>query len=270
MKIVAIQRATRFSPNSVDKDEAILQGVFSTLEGEKTWLKEEELKDNSLPEADLYLSMARDAHTLQLLNDAEQQGRLVINSARGVLRCERIALFRQLRSNGIPIPSTEGNNGYWLKSGGSGAESKDDVVYCATKQDLEHYQQLFAQRGIIDTLVQAHIPGDLIKFYGVRGLFFTYYYPSDDGISKFGDEAHNGQAQHYSFDNEKLGEVVNVISSLTGVEVYGGDAIITESGQFYMIDFNDWPSFSRCKDQAIQAIGNLITDKIKHINNEHI
>lgn len=37
-------------------------------------------------------------------------------------------------------------------------------------------------------IVQAHVPGDLVKFYAVKGGFFKYFYPSDDGESKFGDE----------------------------------------------------------------------------------
>ena len=115
-------------------------------------------------------------------------------------------------------------------------------------------QQLFVQRGITDWVVEAHLPGDLLKFYGVAGGFFQYFYPSDDGISKFGDEQRNGLAHHYAFDTTQLQTMVEQVAALTGVEVYGGDVIVAPSGEFFLIDFNDWPSFSRCRETAAKAI----------------
>ena len=49
---------------------------------------------------------------------------------------------------------------------------------------------------------------------------------------------------------------VERLAQLVGIEVYGGDAIIDSEGRFYIIDFNDWPSFSRCRDEAAEAIAN--------------
>ena len=115
-------------------------------------------------------------------------------------------------------------------------------------------QQLFVQRGITDWVVEAHLPGDLLKFYGVAGGFFQYFYPSDDGISKFGDEQRNGLAHHYAFDATQLQTMVEQVAALTSVEVYGGDVIVAPSGEFFLIDFNDWPSFSRCRETAAKAI----------------
>src|SRR3712207_8512125 len=64
-------------------------------------------------------------------------------------------------------------------------------------------------------------------------------------ISKFGDEALNGAPRHYEFDKAQLEAAADLLSTLTDVAVYGGDAIIDAHGNFYIIDFNDWPSFSR-------------------------
>ena len=63
-------------------------------------------------------------------------------------------------------------------------------------------------------------------------------------MSKFGLEAYNGAPHHYAFDHEALANEVFRLSRLTQVPVYGGDAIVDKEGQFYIIDFNDWPSFS--------------------------
>ena len=107
-------------------------------------------------------------------------------------------------------------------------------------------------------VVSAHVPGDLVKFYGVGTAFFQFFYPSDDGISKFGDEKRNGVAHHYAFEAERLHQEVVRLSQLVGVEVFGGDAIIDEHGRFYIIDFNDWPSFSRCREEAAMAIAQCV------------
>jgi len=78
--------------------------------------------------------------------------------------------------------------------------------------------------------------------------------PTDDGTTKFGDEQHNGIAHHYPFDLEALATTANRLAALAETPVYGGDAIITADGAFCIIDFNDWPSFSRCRDEAAKAI----------------
>ena len=52
--------------------------------------------------------------------------------------------------------------------------------------------------------------------------------------------------------------MAETVSALTGVDIYGGDAIVREDGGFCLIDFNDWPSFSRCRAEAAQAVCDLI------------
>ena len=98
-----------------------------------------------------------------------------------------------------------------------------------------------------------------MKFYGVSATgFFRYYYPTDDGLSKFGQEQLNGQAHHYPFSATDLQTKAEALAAAVGLQVYGGDAIVTADGSWYMIDFNDWPSFSRCREEAAEAIAGLI------------
>ena len=47
------------------------------------------------------------------------------------------------------------------------------------------------------------------------------------------------------------------LAEAVGLKVYGGDCIVDETGHFYMIDFNDWPSFSRCREEAATAIASF-------------
>jgi hypothetical protein len=48
------------------------------------------------------------------------------------------------------------------------------------------------------------------------------------------------------------------LAAAVGLQVYGGDCIVTVDGAWYMIDFNDWPSFSRCREEAAEAIAGLM------------
>lgn len=254
MKIVAIARDKRFSPHSVEKDCAILQAVVEGLQQPVVWTDEAQVQTEGLPPADLYLTMARGTAVLQQLSEVEKAGKRVVNAAESVAQCVRSVLHRALQAHAIPLPPTEGNAGYWLKRGDASAQEQGDVVFCQDKEALAMQQQLFVQRGVTDWVVEAHLPGDLLKFYGVAGGFFRYFYPSDDGMSKFGNEQHNGLAHHYAFDAAQLQAMVEQVAVLTGVEVYGGDVIVAPSGEFFLIDFNDWPSFSRCRETAAKAI----------------
>ena len=164
-----------------------------------------------------------------------------------------------MQQNHIPVPPQEGTDGYWLKRGDAAAQSKDDVQFAATKSDLLAKVRLFEARGISEYVVSAHVVGDLVKFYGVQGTgFFRYYYPTDDGQTKFDDERHNGSAHHYSFSVPQLQQDAERLAEAVGVQVYGGDAIIRSDGSYCIIDFNDWPSFSRCRESAAEAIASLL------------
>lgn len=262
MRIIAVQRDERFSPNSVAKDKAILRAVCERMERQGAAVRMlSELELTADDHADLYLSMARSGEALKLLMEKESAGAKVLNSAFGVNRCNRSRLTELMLRNDIPIPPTEGDYGFWLKRGDQAAQSPSDVVFCENQASLSAMQAAFVARGIDNWVVQAHVPGDLVKFYAVHGSFFRYFYPSDDGISKFGDEVRNGIARHYPFDEKLLRRTADAVSEQVGVLIYGGDAIVKEDGCFCLIDFNDWPSYSRCQSEAADAICGLINKK---------
>lgn len=254
--IAGIARAEQFSPNSTDRDRKILEAVMSRLHGAVI----EEADACRIPaEADVYVSMARLPQTLNLLKRKEEAGTVVINSAYGVEMCRRSRLERLMRSEGIPAPPPSGEYGCWIKRGDAAAQSRDDVVYCRDESELETARRRFELRGVTDYTVSAHVRGDLVKFYGVEGMgFFRVFYPGDDGLSKFGDEERNGKPRHYAYDGDGLRNAAERLSRLVRTPVYGGDAIIAPDGGFCIIDFNDWPSFSRCREEAAEAIAGLV------------
>ena len=264
MRILAVSRAERFSPNSVERDKAIFQTVIYRLKehGDEVCLVSEESLENlsesfeNSESPDLVITMARQPETLMWLKSL---GATCVNSPEGIERCTRSRLLSIMEHLGTPVPPQEGSDGYWLKRGDAAAQTDEDVVYVPDREQLKAAIQTMRQRGVTDYTVSAHVQGDLVKFYGVgQGDFFRWYYPTDDGQTKFGDEQRNGTACHYHFQVEELKFEVVRLAAAVGVSVYGGDAIIRSDGSFCLIDFNDWPSFSRCREEAADAIASLV------------
>lgn len=263
--ILAIGRAARFSPNSVGKDTAIFSCVCGRLRqsGHTVVMVGE---DEPWPDcdADAYVTMGRSESTIERLAEAERKGRVVVNTAESIaLCCNRSKLNAILYESGVSVPSDKGANGYWLKRGDCVAQRQGDVRYVPDERSLKEAFDEMRFEGMASIVVQAHILGDLVKFYGVRGTpFFRAYYPGDDGQTKFGDEQVNGKPHHYIYNKVGLRDMAEEASRITGVDVYGGDCIVAPDGTLTLIDFNDWPSFSRCRDDAAEAIAKLIERKI--------
>lgn len=47
------------------------------------------------------------------------------------------------------------------------------------------------------------------------------------------------------------------------VKIYGGDCIVSPDGTIRIIDFNDWPSFAPCRQEAAPYIAKCILNTIK-------
>ena len=252
-----------FSPNSVAKDEAIMTAVIERLHNrryEVVAVSEEDcpLTDIQPSAFDIVLSMGRHPETLRWVASLDV---LAVNSPQGVAHCHRRMLEQLMRDNKIPIPPQTGTKGYWLKRGDGAAQTKDDVVFAADEEEMMCKINDFRQRGI-DYTVSAHVVGDVVKFYGVcNSGFFRYYYPTDDGDTKFGEELHNGPAHHYPFNVADLQQTMERFAGIVGIKVYGGDCIVRQNGTFCIVDFNDWPSFSRCRDEAAEAIVELVEEE---------
>ncbi len=256
MKVLMISRAACFSPNAVDRDRAVFRAVADRLEalGCEIALLSEDERDalGSLHDTGLILTMARRPATLEWLKST---GIPTVNSPEGIGNCCRSRLEALMLQLGIPIPPKEDEHGYWVKRGDSAAQSAMDVVYASDEKALAEAVGQMEARGIRDYTVSAHVVGDLVKFYGVSGTgFFRYRYPTDDGQTKFGDERRNPAARHYHFSERQLQHEAERLAEAVGVQVWGGDAIVRSDGSFCLIDFNDWPSFASCREEAAEAI----------------
>lgn len=303
MKVVGIRRAARFSPNSIERDAAIFGMVCDLLRGQGhvvTTYDEDNLPQGI--DGDVIFSMARQPENLQRLAAVEQRGIPVINSAIGLLKWNRKALTDEFERAGIaqprslttdmPLPSVDTSAfgaaisevaahiartllfPLWLKRGDACAQSAGDVQYIDIKDTEDLSRKVaaitlalhdFKSRGTTSIVAAEHLEGDLVKFYGVEGTdFFYLYYPTKEGLfSKFDLEKINGAPHDYPFDPAALKAGAERAARLTGIPVYGGDAIVDREGKCYIIDFNDWPSFSRCRNEAASAIVRYIENYLR-------
>lgn len=275
LRVVGIRRAQRFSPNSVERDAAICQAVADCLgrQGYDVSLHAEEAFTPSLAQgAAAVFSMARGTETVAAL---ERLSTPVVNPVAGLRNARRGDMTRIFAEAGIPMPRSwmvrtdgtlpDADCPCWLKRTDECAQASGDVVYAHGRDELAAAMRRFADRGLHEAVVCEHLPGDLVKFYGVKGTgFFEYYYPTaGDGFSKFGLERHNGAVRFYAFDAAALADTADRAASLLNLPVYGGDCIVGADGEVRLIDFNDWPSFSRCCDRAAEAITSVIVKAIE-------
>ena len=276
-KTLLIQRAACYSPNSEEKDLAVLQEVSSLLE-DATIISEDDfvnrfstynqsVSSESVEYVNVYyqiISMARSPKALDILEQLEQRGIRVLNPSVGIRACQRSNVDKVMRENYLPLPPDKGDDGYWVKRADTAAQSKEDVCFCHDWSEVEKIKSTFMQRGITDVVTQAHVKGDVVKFYGVEGTgFFRYYYSGDDTETKFGDEERNGKPQYYSFSSSNLQADAEKLACLLQTPIYGGDAIVREDGSYVIIDFNDFPSFSRCREEAAKAIVGRMKQKVE-------
>jgi hypothetical protein len=125
----------------------------------------------------------------------------------------------------------------------------------------------YALRDIQRVVINEHLEGDLVKFYGVAGTdFFHWFYPYNQGHSKFGHEAVNGKPEEFPFSVECLKEICDEAANVLDLGVYGGDCIISADGSARIIDFNDWPSFAPCREEASHAIVSVIIKTVQEQN----
>lgn len=270
---LGVVRDERFSPRSVERDRAILQAVGEQLtsieECEVHYVRESDTEDlhKALTECEGVFSMARSTEALLLLSEKEKQGVTVMNSAQALQHLNRRRILHLCRTHSISVPKhyTSDNEGLgtqptypvWLKRDDRTTQTPEDVQIMRTPHELHTRLEQWKVEGITEYVCEEHITGDLVKFYGVEGTdFFHYLYPTKntDGFSKFGIEVANGQARGYEFDVNELHQQVQQLAKACGVTVFGGDAVVQADGTFFLIDFNDWPSFAPCRAEAAQAI----------------
>jgi hypothetical protein len=256
--LVGLYREQLFSPGKVNEDAAILDATLEALlpmgyPGASA-LKVEDLR-HLAPRPRWVLSMAQSELALAVLGRWEREGTRVINSVQSIRNCYRKPLVHLLSAVDAPIPpsrvmgleevkrdfSARPFGRYWLKRGDVHAVQAGDVVEVSSQEQLMEALDHFHAERIDQVLVQEHVEGEVIKFYGV-------------GPGEYFDAFSVPSGRRIVSGLQRLSHLANHSAEAVGLEVFGGDAILTRTGELVLIDLNDWPSFSRCRAAAAEGI----------------
>ena len=281
IEIAGIMRAGAYSPNHIGNDAAIFNAAAEQLRKRGYVVNiysEEQFKLNEIKE-NVILNMCREQSSIAKLQQLEDQGKLVINSGYGIENCTRERMTRILLGNNIPYPDSlivdtneaikpllkkSGFQSCWIKRGDFHAMHKEDVSYVRHPEEAQEVLQEYFLRGIKRAVINVHLTGDLVKFYGVRGTpFFFWFYPFDEGHSKYGHEAINGKSQGIKFNLKEMKNICQRAAEELNVVIYGGDCIVSPEGEMRIIDFNDWPSLAPCRNEAAPHIAKAVISLIK-------
>jgi glutathione synthase/RimK-type ligase-like ATP-grasp enzyme len=258
-RALGIYREPEFSPGKVEADAAILDAVLSELKREGVEIQAMDavsFASGAPCRADLVLPMCQGPRALKRLAEVENAGAIALNSALSIRNCYRDLLAAGLESAGVPtpvgalVPAHEPLDarklsgldlaaGVFVKRGDLHALAPEDVQRAADRDEVESILADFTRRGIRFAYVQQEVVGRVVKFYGVSGGSHFSVHPEDEEIPEAAVRA--------------LSEAASAAAGALGLQAWGGDAVLS-GDRFAIIDFNDWPSYSRVRGPAARAI----------------
>jgi hypothetical protein len=269
-RLVGIHREREYSPGRhQSNDPQLLEQVAGHLRerGFAVDLGSIEQADRVRRDATLVFSMCQGRVALDRLAAWEREGAQIVNHPAASLNTYRDRLPALMQRAGVPFPPTEIvattgplqpampgpegpvlqslDRGVWLKRGDVHASVSADVQWIDSASALERGRAEFASRGITAATVQEHCPGDEIKFYGVAGGAFLHW-------------LYAGSTRGHAFNPSALASLVARAGTAAGLEIFGGDVIVSPAGALTLIDLNDWPSFAPCRDAAADAIATYL------------
>ena len=270
-----VYRELAHSPGRETDDAEILRATARELE--KLGLSVALKSPDELPETDDFdavppylFVMCERIPIVEKLASWERRGARIVNPPSGIRNTDRertIALFERHR---VPFPKSglvetarpaAFPGPCWIKRGDVHATQAEDVSFAGDAAALAAGLSRLSARGIARAVVQDHVPGDLIKFYGVAGLngdearpsWFQWFYHRDQKLA------------NHPFDHDALAAATTQAASALGLEVYGGDAIVSEGGGISVIDLNAWPSFALFRPVAAIHIAALLAARFSRI-----
>jgi glutathione synthase/RimK-type ligase-like ATP-grasp enzyme len=274
LQFAGIKRKEIYSPNHITNDSIILQLTSEVLldYGHEVELYDEEfIETNDIDEKYIF-TMAQGEPGLLRLRELENQGKFIINKPSGALNTYRIDMIRILTNAGIPFPKSImvenvkqavqsfkefDTNQIWVKRGDVHAEHREDVTLISSTGELCVMLEEFAKRNIEQTVLQEHLPGNTIKFYGVLGTEFFRWNQIE------------GDHDILHYDVNEIRRLAFLSARVLGVDVFGGDVIVSPEGKITVIDINDWPSFAPVREEAAKNIGLIINKKALEYAKQH-
>jgi hypothetical protein len=256
-------REREHSPGREGDDAEILRLTGKHLEthGVQVELRApEDLVATEVPPDGVFFMCER-MEALRTLLAWQERGVRLVNSPQAVLNTYRERMIAQLREANVAfVPSrlvatsdaaVAARLPIWVKRADVHNTQDGDVVFAETPDAIAAALAGLAARGIEGAVLQPHVPGDLIKFYGVGPggggpdggpPWFRWFYHKDQRLAG------------HAFDPARLARLVREAATALGLEIYGGDAIASADGGLQLLDLNAWPSFALYRDEAAPVI----------------
>jgi hypothetical protein len=219
----------------------------------------------------LAFAMCEGNRALEILGQWERRGVCVINSPRAVIRTHREKLMPLLESRGVPTPDgflldcgadalprgMEADRLFsacWIKQAIEHKTREGDVVFATDRDSVRNALERLRRRGLTRALVERHVDGDLVKFYGVSDAaaagdggtrpasWFRWFHPKEHPVVG------------HAFDANALRDIACRAAGALELDVWGGDAIVGADGAIHVIDVNAWPSFALFREEAAEHI----------------
>ncbi len=265
-RLLGLYREKQYSPGRHQSNDVLLLDQIAHRLREREFMVDLLTLDEAnsrRSDAAIVFSMCQGRSSLESLAEWEREGVRIINSPRSALNTHRDRLPALMVDAGVSFPQThlvgtkgnadlhslDLNGGIWLKRGDVHAAITADVQWVDSREHLDAGLAEFSRRGLDMAALQAHRAGDEIKFYGVAdGGFFHWFY--------------SGEARKYSFNFTALESLANQAATAVGLDIFGGDIIVSPTGELTLIDLNDWPSFAPCRERASYAIADFITRRV--------
>ena len=157
----------------------------------------------------------------------------------------------------------------WVKQATEHKTREGDVVFATDARAVAEALEMLRARKLPRAVVQRHLDGDLVKFYGV-GAGTGVAASSPDGETAgsswfrwFHPREHPPKG--HAFDEDALRDIAWRAAGALGLEVWGGDAIVTREGAIFVIDVNAWPSFALYRDEAADHIAAHLAARLKRV-----
>jgi hypothetical protein len=278
-----IYRELAHSPGRETDDAEILRATARKLEhrGFQVDLKTPEEIAGSAEEPPAFLFvMCERLQILATLERWREQGVCQVNSASAIRNTYRDRMLPLFERNRVPFPASvlvptalpippekafrEAPTGCWVKRGDVHSTQEGDVVFAPDPEALARALKAMAGRGIERAVLQEHVTGDLIKFYGVGDVGHRGAAGGEDSAGWFQWFYHRDQLlRNHPFDPKDLASAASRAAAALGLEVFGGDAIATREGRIFLIDLNAWPSFALYRDVASERIASYLAARFR-------
>ncbi len=237
-----IFREQEHSPGRENDDAEILRLTGKHLEArgfQVTFKTPEEIGPADPRPLGVFLMCER-LEILDRLRALEVRGIPLVNSPRAVLNTYRermIALFDEANVAFIEsrLVATDARNDVgalpvWVKRADVHNTQAGDVTFASTREG-------------VTAVLEA-------KFYGIGAAarsdgapgWFRWFYHKEQRVAG------------HPFEPAQLARAVRRAALALGLDIYGGDAIVTATGGVVLLDVNAWPSFALFREEAAERI----------------